>query len=691
MNEVFAAISDYTYAFDRAGVFAYVNAAGARVLGRAAGELVGRSWREMGFPVEIMEAFESQWERVVVTRRAVSSELPFPTPQGTRLWEYTLSPVCAADGSVEMILARVHETADRADPSTGSGAAGPVAGAGSEAVRGAFVWHAEITADGDRLLWDLRMDEVAAQRVFPLALEPGESYANAWYWSRLDEDRLRADAHGLQEIRAGRSYSQEFRCRDREGHVRWLSEEVQLETVGPGHWRALGVCRDLTEREQEQALDPRDERVRQERVARAAAERRCEEVQDEGRRKDDFLAMLAHELRNPLAPILNAVQVMRLRSQADAPQERAREVVERQVRHMARLLDDLLDVSRITRGMIELRREPVDLVVIVADALQTSRPFLEAQRHEILLALPSEPIMLAADATRLEQVVTNLLNNAAKYTPAEGRLWITLAREGGEAVLSVRDTGLGLTPELLPRVFDLFTQAARTLDRSQGGLGVGLTLVRRLVELHGGSVSAASPGPGQGSEFVVRLPVTNSGTVPGPINKDGQDGATASRASLEPRDDAPSIAVAHPPLTMDPRPSTLAPGHPSLDPVAGRRVLLVEDHTDAAQTLATLLELWGHEVRVALDGPMALEAATEFQPEVVLMDIGLPGMDGYEVARRLRGEPELAGALLVAVTGYGQTEDRSRSRAAGFTFHLTKPVNPVELARVITGPGAEVA
>jgi signal transduction histidine kinase/CheY-like chemotaxis protein len=367
------------------------------------------------------------------------------------------------------------------------------------------------------------------------------------------------------------------------------------------------------------------------------------EVQDAAQRKDEFLAMLAHELRNPLAPILNAMQVIQIRGTDDPALQRAGDVVQRQGRHMARLLDDLLDVSRITHGKIELRKEPVDLAAVVENALQTSRPFIEAGQHEVSICLPPEPLRVEADPTRLEQVITNLLNNAAKYTESGGCIWVTAQREGDDAVVRVRDTGVGISPALLPHVFDLFTQASRPLDRPQGGLGIGLTLVRRLVELHGGSVEADSAGPGRGSEFVVHLP-----------------------ASPEARLERPETARRAAPVGERPR-----------------RVLLVEDNLDAAQTLAELLESWGHEVRVALDGAAALEAARDASPEVVLLDIGLPGMDGYEVARRLREQAGRAGLLLVAVTGYGQAEDRRCAREAGFDQHLTKPVDLAELEQLL--------
>jgi PAS domain S-box-containing protein len=409
--------------------------------------------------------------------------------------------------------------------------------------------------------------------------------------------------------------------------------------------------------------------------------RRAQQLGEADRLKDEFLALLAHELRNPLAPILNAVELLKERvsriahcaSDGDVLSSDTQyafrdtlSVIDRQVRHAARLVDDLLDVSRITQGRVELRKERVDLTALVRSAVETCRPLIEAREHQLSVSLPPEPFWLEADPARLEQILTNLLNNAAKYTEPGGRIWLTAEVEGvgpepsGTAphtlhttpsvVVRVRDTGVGLTPELLPHVFDLFTQADSSLDRSQGGLGIGLALVRRLTELHGGTVHADSPGPGQGSEFVVRLPLQGG-----------------SRWLM---DDGPAGMAPAPPSTIDHQPSA-------------KRVLVVDDNVDTAITLAELLDLWGHEVRVAHDGRQALEEVMHFEPDVVLLDIGLPQMDGYEVARRLGEQAGRQGLLLVAVTGYGQEEDRRKAQAAGFDDHMVKPVDPDALHRLL--------
>ncbi len=381
---------------------------------------------------------------------------------------------------------------------------------------------------------------------------------------------------------------------------------------------------------------------------RAASE--CKRLLDEARRsdngKDEFLAMLGHELRNPLGAISNGLQVLRRKGKGrDAATQHDRELIERQVRHMARLLDDLLDVSRITRGLTSLDKERVDLASVIARAVANTSPLVQLRRHQLSLSLPPGPLPVEGDATRLEQIISNLLSNAARYTEPGGSIWLSLRREEGQAVIRVRDSGAGISAELLPRIFDMFTQGERPLDRSQGGLGVGLTLARRLAELHGGSIEAASDGAGRGSEFIVRLPAL--------VELSGLEVAKEESPPAE--------------LSTDNAP----------------RVLLVEDNVDAAAMLYELLVLLGYRVHVAHDGPSALELADQHRPDVVLLDIGLPGMDGYEVAQQLRKDARNQGLLIVALTGYGQESDRRRSREAGFDHHLVKPVDVDELDKVI--------
>jgi CheY-like chemotaxis protein/two-component sensor histidine kinase len=366
------------------------------------------------------------------------------------------------------------------------------------------------------------------------------------------------------------------------------------------------------------------------------------EAEAANRAKDEFLAMLGHELRNPLAPILTALQLMRLRGVTGA--ERERTIIERQVRHVVSLVDDLLDVSRITRGKVRLKRERVDMADVVAKAIEMTGPAIEERRHALTVQVP-RGLVVDGDQARLAQVLANLLTNAAKYTDEGGRITVAASEEGGSAVVSVTDTGIGITPDMLPRVFDLFAQERQDIDRSEGGLGLGLAIVRSLVQAHGGSVAAVSDGKGRGATFTVRLPI----------------GAAAAEA-------VPAR------LPMAPQPGS-------------RRVLVVDDNHDAAELLADLLRALGHTVQVASDGPSALETIPVFRPDVVLLDLGLPVMDGFELAERVRSDSRLAKVSLIAVTGYGQEVDRRRTREAGFASHLVKPVDLETLEALIRAPG----
>jgi CheY-like chemotaxis protein len=359
-------------------------------------------------------------------------------------------------------------------------------------------------------------------------------------------------------------------------------------------------------------------------------------------RKSEFLATLAHELRNPLAPIRTGLDLLRMAphiAQKDAATAgRLHGMMDRQLGHLIHLVDDLLDIARITRGKIELKKEPVLLRTIVATAVETSTALIEAHGHQLTVELPDEPLELEADVTRMVQVLSNLLNNAAKYTPAGGSVKLSAWREEGQAVIAVADSGIGIPPDAIGSVFEMFTQVRGSLDRAQGGLGIGLSLVRRLVELHGGRVSAFSGGRGQGSTFTVRLPLR------------------------------PGTPHAQAPARATPEEEAAAGGGPL-------RVLVVDDNLDAAESLVALLEVLGHTTAVAHDGMQGLEAAREFVPDLVLLDIGLPGMSGYEVARAIRRTAALREVVLIALTGWGAQSDQQQSHEAGFDQHLTKPVS----------------
>jgi PAS domain S-box-containing protein len=369
------------------------------------------------------------------------------------------------------------------------------------------------------------------------------------------------------------------------------------------------------------------------------------DLSEADRRKDEFLATLAHELRNPLAPIRNGLQVLRMADVQPEMAAQARSMMERQLVGLVRLVDDLMDVSRITRGKVELRKARVALAAVVNSAVESSRPFIEEASHELSIAMPQQRIVVNADLTRLAQVFTNLLNNAAKYSERGGHIWLQAERQGSDVVVSVRDTGIGIAADQLPRIFDMFTQFDRSSEKSQGGLGIGLTLVKRLVEMHDGSIEARSGGPGMGSEFVVRLPVVvdSAGTLP----EDDQEETMAPRSTL--------------------------------------RILIVDDNRDGADSLAMMLKMMGNETRTAYDGQEGVEVCEAFRPDVVLLDIGLPKLNGYEACRRIRALPNGKKIILIAVTGWGQDDDRRRSHNAGFDHHLVKPVESQSLMQMLAG------
>ena len=416
------------------------------------------------------------------------------------------------------------------------------------------------------------------------------------------------------------------------------------------HYETVRVCKDGRRLDVSLCISPiKDENERvvgASKVARDITEvkRLYHKLQEDDRRKDEFLATLAHELRNPLAPIRNALHIIHMAGDNRAAVEQAQTVMERQLLQMVRLIDDLMDVSRITRNKLKLCRERVELASVVRHALETSRPMIEAAGHELTIAMPPEPIYVDADPVRLAQVISNLLNNAAKYTERGGRIWLTAGRESDRAVIKVKDTGLGISAEHLSHIFEMFAQVEHSLERSQGGLGIGLTLVKHLTEMHGGTVEAHSEGHNKGSEFIVRLP----------------------EAASPPAGPQPSAAQREEKGAAQPC-----------------KVLIVDDNEDTVTSMSMMLRILGHDTHVAREGPEALEVASSFLPHVVLLDIALPKMNGYEVARRIRQQSWGKDMKLVALTGWGQEDDIRRSLEAGFDHHLTKPVEPDALADLL--------
>lgn len=459
---------------------------------------------------------------------------------------------------------------------------------------------------------------------------PRESLRTVGDWCDLaygepDAGRRRAELRKIIDARPTRAVV-EHDVHTASGALRrWALVASSLGSSAEGRELFVWVAHDVTERQQ--AL---------------------ETLREADRRKDMFLATLAHELRNPLAPMRNALQILGMPQAPGETVGRAREIAERQLAQMVRLVDDLLDLSRVTRGKVEIRTRRVQVREIVESALEISHPVIEGAAHAFDLALPDEPLWVRADVTRMAQAVANLLNNAAKFTPREGAVNLVVERREQEVLIRVQDDGIGIPEAELSRVFDMFAQVQDAPERGRGGLGIGLTLVKSLVELHDGQIDVASPGRGRGSEFTIRLPL-----APGESEPSGELSGGAAGWEEQPT----------------------------------RRILVVDDNTDSAESLGALLEMVGHQVRTAHDGPSALAQAGSFVPDVVLLDIGMPGMSGYDVARELREDPAHEGIVLVAVTGWGQEEDRRRSREAGFDHHLTKPADLPTLQDLLAAAG----
>jgi PAS domain S-box-containing protein len=604
---------DLVYVFDLDHRFAYVNEGLLTLWGRTWEEAIGKTCLELGYEPWHAAMHDLEIEQVVATRQPVKGEVPFTGAFGRRIYEYIFVPVLGENGEVEAVAGTTRDVTDRR--------------ASEQRVRQSEERFRSLmeqsplsiqifSPDGRTLrvnraweqLWDIPFDQLAQYNVL--------------------EDR-QLEAKGiLPYIRQGfaglptRIPAIEYDPRET------LPDAVQSED--PRRWISAVIypIKDSSGAVQEVVL------IHEDVTARHRAE---EALREADRRKDEFLATLAHELRNPLAPIRNALQILEIPRVDAAVAGQARQMMQRQVHHLVRLVDDLLDVSRVMRGKIELRKERIELATIIARAIETVQPLIESQEHRLEISLPTDSLLLEVDPVRLVQVVGNLLTNAAKYTEPQGCIWLTARREQDYAVLSIRDNGIGLAPEMLSQVFELFVQADHADYRGQGGLGIGLTLVRNLVEMHEGRVDASSPGLGQGSEFVVRLPLLKRGKL-----------------ELEQEASGPP-----PPQVRS----------------SGRRLLVVDDNHDAALSLAMLLRLKGHDVRVAHEGAAALESAAEYSPDMIFLDLGMPGMSGYEAARRIRQMPGLRETLLVALTGWGQQEDRRRTAEAGFDLHLIKPAD----------------
>jgi PAS domain S-box-containing protein len=595
------------------GVIRSWNRGAERIFGYSAAEAVGQPITLI-IPPELVDEERSILERLRRGERIDHFETVRMAKDGRRLnISLTVSPIRDSLGNVVGASKVARDITDRKRAEQVLRAAEERAEF-ARRVSGVGFWYCDLPFDV------LQWDELVKEHFH---LPPNAHVTIDTFWARIHPDDREPTRAAIERTIAERiPYDVHYRTLDPDtGAEKWIRAIGRASHAPDGRpVRFDGVTLDVTE------------------------QKRAEEaLREADRKKDEFLALLAHELRNPLAPIRNGLQVIRM-SDDTKVRDRSQRMMDRQLTHMVRLVDDLLDVSRISRNKLELRRARVPLSEVVASAVETARPLIDDAGHELTISLPAAAVYLDADLTRLAQVFSNLLTNSAKYTPSGGRIWLSAERVGGGVVVSVRDTGIGIPTESLTQIFDMFSQVDRSVEKNTGGLGIGLALVKGLVEMHGGTVTAASDGPGKGSNFTVTLPVPEGHAVP--------------------------VGVA---------PRT------GLAPAPRRRVLVVDDNRDGAESMAEMLGLLGSEVRTAHDGIEAIEAAGQFRPELILMDVGMPRLNGLDATRRIREAPWSRDVVIVALTGWGQEADRERSKEAGCDAHLVKPVDVAELQQLLTG------
>ncbi len=616
-TELVAGVEDHAiFLLDPNGIVKSWNAGARRIKGYEADEIIGQPFTSF-YP---QEAIDSGWPQEELRRAAASGRFQDEgwrlRKDGSRIWaNVVITALRSPDGVLRGFLKITRDLTERRQAEETLRQSEERLRIMIESVRDYAIFM--LDPEGRVASWNLGAERINGYK----AAEIIGQHFSVFYSS--------------EDVALGKP-QREFETAMREGHVEeegwrvrkdrsqfWANVIITALYDSRGTLRGFAkITRDMTEKRQVAQLQLAD------------------------KQKNEFLAMLAHELRNPLAPIRNGVELLKLSRTVEPEIQETTRMMERQVVHLVRLVDDLLDVSRIATGKIHLNKEPIDVNEVVERAIEEVQPTLDARGHELILTGPARQIVIDGDMVRLAQVVSNLLSNAAKYTETPSQIWLTVEPNDQEVLIRVRDKGVGMAPEELSRVFNLFEQADNSISRLRGGLGIGLTLVKRIVELHGGSVTATSPGPAEGSEFVVRLPTSEAAAAAKPR-------LYASRNLKRP---------------------------------VGHRILVVDDNVDAAQSVERLLKNWGHEVQTAFNGPDAIEKARTFRPQIVLLDIGMPGMSGYEVAKQLRAEREFEGLIITALTGYGQAEDRLRSREAGFNHHLTKPPNPDLLAALLESP-----
>ncbi len=653
--------ADFIYTFDLEGRFTYANHALLALWRKNTDEAIGKNFFDLGYPQHLAERLQNQIQEVINSKGRVSDETPFTSALGTRYYEYIFVPVLGPKGEVEAVAGSTRDITGRKEV--------------EEATRRRAEQLQRLAEIATRINSAQDVKSVVGvvteeARSLIGARQSATSMVLASHHPQVinvistaasqPSDPASTNVDGPQLYEAVNAEKEPIRLtQDALGQdPRWQTlGKIALAIPTSNGWLAvplvgrngknLGLLQLADKDEGEFTAEDEAILVQLSRLAAIAIEnaKLYDELRDNDQRKDEFLAMLAHELRNPLAAIGNAV-IVTTRSRLKEHIDWSMDVITRQMKHLTRLIDDLLDVSRISRGKIELRKDVLDATPILDSAAVTVRPLVEERKHSLDVSIDRGNLWVDVDPTRLEQVVVNLLNNAAKYSENEGHIWLSARNEGGEVVISVKDQGVGIPPEKLPQMFELFAQGDRSLARSEGGLGIGLTVVKKLVEMHGGRITAKSGGLGKGSEFTIRLP-----GAPRPAVPRGEVSAPAAIASRK------------------------------------ARILVVDDNADTRRGMVRLLKLIGHEVATAHDGHEAIKVARKFGPEFILLDIGLPGMDGYEVASRLRREEWCKDAVIVAVSGYGQDEDRRRSKEAGFDFHLIKPLDHDALLSLLSAGG----
>jgi PAS domain S-box-containing protein len=604
-------VTDHACTFDLDHRLAYANPAMLGALGKPSELARGKTWRELGSPSREAAVLDSEIDRAIATKEPVRGETPAAGLFGRRVHEYIFAPILNPEGEVEAVAGTARDITDRTRAKAAERRSDVKYRTLFNSIDVGFC-IIEVLFDANDMPFDYRFLEAnpAFQKQTGIVDGVGRTIRDF----APDHEQYWFDIYG----RIARTGVPE-RFEDAAEALGFYYDVYAFRIDAPAENHVAVLFKDIS------------------------ARRRTEKtLKSANQAKDEFLAMLGHELRNPLSPIVTALQLMRMREPDTLVRER--EIIDKQVGHLVKLVDDLLDVSRITRGKVELDRSPLELETVVSQALEMAVPLIRERGHRVRTDVGAG-LVVSGDRRRLVQVVANLLTNAAKYSSPKGSIRVVGERVGDEVVLRVHDDGIGIEPELLSRVFELFTQGTQAIDRAKGGLGIGLALVQNLVTLHGGRVEARSEGPGRGSDFIVRLPAHTKAAAPA-------DAAGRNAAAMVPRK-------------------------------TRRKVLVVDDYPDAANSLADVLEMQGYKTHVTYDGASALAAAADFKPEAALIDIGLPAMDGYEVARRLRATPRLESTTLIAVTGYGRANDRRSALRAGFDEHLAKPLDPDNVAELI--------